>query len=194
MKGLRELALSCMLFACAANTMATEIAGNLLKLDPLVYFGAESFQLDEVKGLNGGQTDAFLSFSSNAPTTVPSFLGEHAGQALQLNGDAYLDLSGTFLSESSVAPGLVLGFSPVKMTSQVLPPNVCFLLATASRWFWRRVALRYMSRVRAGALSIRRMFQAWTIQPRRCSWSFPAERSRFIGASIKSGTMPYLAV
>ncbi|HSX88952.1 MAG TPA: hypothetical protein VLG17_13280, partial [Pseudomonas sp.] len=110
MKGLRELALSCLLFGCAASAAATEIAGHLLKLDPLVYFGAESFQLDEVKGLNSGQAGVSLSFSSNSPTTVPSFLGNHAGRALKLSGQESFELQADFLSEANLAEGIVLGF------------------------------------------------------------------------------------
>ncbi|WP_394239233.1 hypothetical protein, partial [Pseudomonas anguilliseptica] len=114
MKGLRELALSCLLFACAANAMATEIASNLQKLDPLVYFGAEGFELDEVRGLNRGRAESNLSFSSN-PVTVPSFLSSnsdkpsHAGQALQLNGQDALTLQASFLTPENLDRGVVLG-------------------------------------------------------------------------------------
>ncbi|MDZ4336327.1 MAG: Ig-like domain-containing protein, partial [Pseudomonas sp.] len=115
MKGLRELALSCMLFACAANTMATEIADNLLKLDPLVYFGAESFEEDEVKGLNRGRANSYLSLSSE-PATTPSFLGlstkevSHAGQALQFSGQNSLTLQANFINTENLSTGVVLGF------------------------------------------------------------------------------------
>ncbi|WP_394239325.1 hypothetical protein, partial [Pseudomonas anguilliseptica] len=115
MKGLRKLALSCVLFGCVANTMATEIADNLLKLDPLVYFGAESFEEDEVRGLNRGRANSYLSLSSE-PATTPSFLGtdsrevSHAGRALQFTGQEYLTLQANFLNAENLSAGVVLGF------------------------------------------------------------------------------------
>jgi len=115
MKGLKKLAFACMLFGCVANTMATEIADNLLKLDPLVYFGAESFEEDEVKGLNRGRANSYLSLSSE-PATTPSFLGlstkelSHAGQALQFSGQNSLTLQANFLNTENLSAGVVLGF------------------------------------------------------------------------------------
>lgn len=92
MKGLRELALSCMLFGCATHAAATQMADTLQMLDPLIYFGAESFDLDDAKGPNGGRAEMRLGFSSSTPSTVSSFLGRHAGQALQFSGEDALSL------------------------------------------------------------------------------------------------------
>lgn len=92
MKGLRKLALSCMLFGCATHAAATQMAGALQMPDPLVYFGAESFDLDDAKGLNRARAEMRLGFSSSTPSTVSSFLGQHAGQTLQFSREDALSL------------------------------------------------------------------------------------------------------
>src|SRR3989338_5374289 len=114
MNGLSKLALAWLFFACGASVSATEIADNLLKLDPLVYFGAESFESDELKGLNRGRANSRLQylFSGEQPTTQDSFLGAHAGQALHLDGQASLTLSLDFLAAAGEAStSKVMSFS-----------------------------------------------------------------------------------
>lgn len=92
MKGLRELALSCTLFGCAAHAAAMQMAGAPQMLDPLVYFDAEGSDLDDAIGLNRGRAEMRLGFSSSTPGTVPSFLEAHAGQAQQFSGEDALSL------------------------------------------------------------------------------------------------------
>ena len=68
------------------------MADTLQMLDPLVYFGAESFDLDDAKGFNRGRAEMRLGFSSSTPSTVSSFPGQHAGLALQFSGEDALSL------------------------------------------------------------------------------------------------------
>lgn len=83
MKGLRKLALSCCLVACGSAVSATEMAGNLLKPDLLVYSGVVSLGLDEAG--DRGRSDARLPVVISTPTFSQSFVHEDAGQSFALS-------------------------------------------------------------------------------------------------------------
>ncbi|WP_201787435.1 hypothetical protein, partial [Pseudomonas sp. BMS12] len=105
MKGLRKLALSCCFAACSMAVSATEISENLQQLDPLVYFPLER------TFTNLGSTDAQLQYPQEEKPFSPSFLGEHAGQAMVMAGADALHLQTSFLSSDYLAGDeAVLGF------------------------------------------------------------------------------------
>ncbi|UUY07322.1 hypothetical protein LRS11_16030 [Pseudomonas sp. J452] len=82
MKGLRKLALSCCLVACSSAVSATEMAGNLLKPDLLVYSGIASLGLDQA--VDRGRSDTRLPWVISTPMFSQSFLHEDAGRSFVL--------------------------------------------------------------------------------------------------------------
>ncbi|HBN16306.1 MAG TPA: hypothetical protein DD407_14810, partial [Pseudohongiella sp.] len=102
----KKFVLLSMLWMSSAVAVSAEISDQLRLLNPMVYFSADNLASAEDGSLNEVGYES-LRYLGGEPVTVPSFLGEHAGKALRLNGQDSLSLFTGFLE--GLSSDVVLG-------------------------------------------------------------------------------------